>query len=145
MIGSRFNLSEWALRHRGLVLYLMLLAGVIGVLAFRSLGQSEDPPFTFKVMVVHTLWPGADAQQVSRQITDRIEEKLEELGNLESIRSYSRPGESQVFIEIGEHVPRSQVDGYLYQIRKKVVDIRHTLPAEVIGPFFNDEFGDTFG
>lgn len=145
MIGSRFNLSEWALRHRGLVLYLMLLAGVIGVLAFRSLGQSEDPPFTFKVMVVHTLWPGADAQSVSRQITDRIEEKLEELGNLESIRSYSRPGESQVFIEIGEHVPQRHVDGYLYQIRKKVADIRHTLPAEAIGPFFNDEFGDTFG
>ncbi len=145
MSASRFNLSEWALRHRGLVLYLMLLAGVTGVLAFRSLGQSEDPPFTFKVMVVHTLWPGADAQSVSRQITDRIEEKLEELGNLESIRSWSRPGESQVFIEIGEHVPQREVDDYLYQIRKKVADIRHTLPAEAIGPFFNDEFGDTFG
>ncbi len=142
---DRFNVSAWALRNRGLVLYFMVLLGVIGALSFRSLGQSEDPPFTFKLMVVNTFWPGADAETVARQITDRIEEKLQELQNIENIRSYSRPGESQVFIELGESVPRREVPEFFYQIRKKVADIRHTLPAEAIGPFFNDEFGDTFG
>jgi multidrug efflux pump len=141
----RFNLSEWALGNRGLVLYFMVLLAVIGVLSFRSLGQSEDPPFTFKVMVVRTAWPGATAEQVARQVTDRIEEKLQELATIENIRSYSRPGESQVFIEIGEVVPRADVPEVFYDIRKKVGDIRHTLPPEAIGPFFNDEFGDTFG
>lgn len=142
---SRFNLSEWALGNRGLVLYFMVLLAVIGVLSFRSLGQSEDPPFTFKVMVVRTIWPGATADQVARQVTDRIEEKLQELANIENIRSYSRPGESQVFIEIGERVRRVDVPDYFYEIRKKIGDIRHTLPPEAVGPFYNDEFGDTFG
>jgi multidrug efflux pump len=142
---DRFNLSAWALRNRGLILYFMVLLAAIGVLSFRSLGQSEDPPFTFKMMVVRTLWPGATAQEVARQVTDRIEEKLQELPDLESIRSYSRPGESQVFIEIGERVRRAAMPEIFYQIRKKVGDIRHTLPPEAIGPFFNDEFGDTFG
>jgi multidrug efflux pump len=142
---SQFNLSAWSLHNRGLVLYFMVLLAAIGVLSFRSLGQSEDPPFTFKVMVVQTMWPGASAPEVARQVTDRIEEKLQELPGLESIRSYSRPGESMVFIEIGERIPRAQVPDYFYEIRKKIGDIRHTLPAEAIGPFFNDEFGDTFG
>ncbi|MFB9066928.1 efflux RND transporter permease subunit [Pseudofulvimonas gallinarii] len=142
---SRFNLSEWALRHRGLVLYFMILVAVIGTLSFRSLGQSEDPPFTFKVMVVRTMWPGASAEEVTRQVTDRIEEKLQELSEIESIRSYSRPGESMVFVELAERLPRRDVPQAFYQIRKKIADIRHTLPAEAIGPFFNDEFGDTFG
>ncbi len=144
-MSSRFNLSAWALSNRGLVLYFMVLLAAIGVLSFRSLGQSEDPPFTFKVMVVRTAWPGATAEQVARQVTDRIEEKLQELAGIENIRSYSRPGESQVFIEIGEAVPRVDVPKVFYEIRKKVGDIRHTLPPEAIGPFYNDEFGDTFG
>ena len=142
---GRFNLSEWALRHRGLVLYFMVLVAVIGALSFRSLGQSEDPPFTFKVMVVRAMWPGASAEEVTRQLTDRIEEKLQELADVENIRSYSRPGESMVFIELAEQLPRRDVPQAFYQIRKKIGDIRHTLPAETIGPFFNDEFGDTFG
>ena len=142
---SRFNLSEWSLRNRGLVLYFMVLLGVIGALSFRALGQSEDPPFTFKFMVVQTLWPGASAQQVARQVTDRIEEKLQEIAELENIRSYSRPGESQVFVEIAEKLPASRVPDVFYEVRKKIADIRHTLPSEAVGPFFNDEFGDTFG
>ena len=142
---SRFNLSEWSLRNRGLVLYFMVLLGVLGALSFRALGQSEDPPFTFKFMVVQTLWPGASAEQVARQVTDRIEEKLQELADLENIRSYSRPGESQVFVEIAEKLPAARVPDVFYEVRKKIDDIRHTLPPEAIGPFFNDEFGDTFG
>ncbi len=140
-----FNLSEWSLHNRGLVLYFMIVLGVIGALSFRSLGQSEDPPFTFKVMVVQTYWPGATPTMVAQQVTDRIEEKLQELTDIESIRSYSRPGESLVFIELAEKLPRRGVPDVFYQIRKKIGDIRQTLPAEVVGPFFNDEFGDTFG
>jgi multidrug efflux pump len=142
---TRFNVSEWSLRNRGLVLYFMVLLGVIGALSFRALGQSEDPPFTFKFMVVQTQWPGASAEQVARQVTDRIEEKLQELADLENIRSYSRPGESQVFVEIAEKLPPGRVPDVFYEVRKKIDDIRHTLPREAIGPFFNDEFGDTFG
>ncbi len=142
---SRFNLSEWALRNRGLVVYFMVLSAVIGMLSFRGLGQSEDPPFTFKVMVVRTLWPGATAEEVARQVTDRVEEKIQEMARIENIRSYSRPGESLVFVELGESVRNADVPEMFYQLRKKVGDIRHTLPGEAIGPFLDDEFGETFG
>ncbi len=140
-----WNLSEWALRNRSLVLYIMLLSAVVGVVSFARLGQSEDPPFTFKVMVVRTLWPGASAEEVGRQVTERIERKIMETGEFLWIRSYSRPGESQVFFMAAEHMRSRDLPELFYQIRKKVSDIRHTLPQEVIGPFYNDEFGDTFG
>lgn len=142
---SGWNLSEWALRNRGLVLYAMLLLAVLGTASFVNLGQSEDPPFTFKVMVVRTLWPGATAEAVGRQVTERIERKIMETGEYMWIRSYSRPGESQVFFMAADHMRSRDLPELFYQIRKKVGDIRHTLPQEVIGPFFNDEFGDTFG
>ena len=141
----RFNLSEWALRNRSLVLYAMVVLGLIGALSYWRLGQSEDPPFTFKVMVVHTVWPGATASEVARQITDRIETKLQETGTYEAIRSYSRPGESQVFYVVRDDIRHSKIPDIFYQVRKKIGDIRHTLPPGVVGPFFNDEFGDTFG
>ncbi|HET9482991.1 MAG TPA: efflux RND transporter permease subunit [Xanthomonadales bacterium] len=142
---TRFNLSEWALRNRPVVLYFMLVLAVLGVWSYFRLGQSEDPPFTFKAMVIRTMWPGATAQEVSEQITERIETKLLETGSYEYIRSYSRPGESQVFFVSKDALPSRDIPDIWYQVRKKVSDIRHTLPPDIVGPFYNDEFGDTFG
>jgi multidrug efflux pump len=141
----RFNLSEWALRNRQMVLYLMILLAVVGALSYTKLGQSEDPPFTFKAMVIRTLWPGASAEEVARQVTDRIEKKLMETGDYERIVSFSRPGESQVTFMARDSLVSARLPELWYQIRKKIGDIRQTLPAGVQGPFFNDEFGTTFG
>ncbi|WP_256645650.1 efflux RND transporter permease subunit [Thermomonas paludicola] len=142
---GRFNLSEWALRNRALVLFMMIVLALTGAWSYRQLGQSEDPPFTFKAMVVRTLWPGATAEQVSKQVTERIEKALMSTGKYEFIRSYSRPGESQVIFMARDAMASKDVPALWYQVRKKVGDIRATLPAEVVGPFFNDEFGDTYG
>ena len=141
----RFNLSEWALRNRQMVLYLMILLAVVGALSYTKLGQSEDPPFTFKAMVIRTLWPGASAEEVARQVTDRIEKKLMETGDYERIVSFSRPGESQVTFMARDSLVSARLPELWYQIRKKIGDIRQALPAGVQGPFFNDEFGTTFG
>lgn len=140
-----FNLSAWALRNRSLVRYFMLMLALIGAFSYTKLGQSEDPPYTFKVMVVRTLWPGATAEEVSRQVTERIEKKVMETGEYRSVTSYSRPGESVVMFEAREELRSWLVPEIFYQIRKKVGDMRHTLPPDVQGPFFNDEFGTTFG
>ncbi|KAF1708412.1 efflux RND transporter permease subunit [Pseudoxanthomonas sacheonensis] len=142
---KRFNLSEWALTHRALVLYAMIVLALIGAWSYRHLGQSEDPPFTFKVMVVRTVWPGAPAEEVAKQVTERIEKALMTTGNYEYIRSYSRPGESQVMFVARDSMHSDEMPELWYQVRKKVGDIRATLPEGVVGPFFNDEFGDTFG
>ncbi len=144
-LGSGFNLSAWALSNRPLVLFFSLVMAVVGVMSYRALGQSEDPPFTFKVMVVRTMWPGATADEVARQITDRVEEKIQELPDFEFIRSYSRPGESNVFLVAKDSLPSKALPNSFYQVRKKLGDIRHTFPAGTQGPFVNDEFGDTFG
>ena len=141
----RFNLSEWALHNRGLVLYVMIALAIIGAWSYTRLGQSEDPPFTFKAMVVRTLWPGATAEEVSRQVTERIEKAVMNTGQYEFVRSYSRPGESQVIFMAKDSMRSKDIPELWYQIRKKVGDIRATLPEGVVGPFFNDEFGDTFG
>ena len=142
---KRFNLSEWALTHRALVLYAMIVLALIGAWSYRHLGQSEDPPFTFKVMVVRTVWPGAPADEVAKQVTERIEKALMTTGNYEYIRSYSRPGESQVLFVARDSMHSDEIPALWYQVRKKVGDITATLPGGVVGPFFNDEFGDTFG
>jgi multidrug efflux pump len=141
----RFNLSEWALEHQGLVLFAMIVLAVFGVLAYGKLGQSEDPPFTFKVMVIRTSWPGATARQVEEQITDKLEKGLQEAPNVDVLQSYSRPGESMIFFRMKDSAPPSAVPETWYQVRKKVGDLRPTLPAGVQGPYFNDEFGETFG
>lgn len=141
----RFNLSEWALGNRALVLFMMIALAVIGAWSYKHLGQSEDPPFTFKAMVVQAAWPGATAEQVSRQVTEPIEKALMNTGQFEFIQSYSRPGESQVIFMARDSMRSKDVPELFYQVRKKVGDIRSQLPAEVVGPFFNDEFGDTFG
>lgn len=140
-----FNLSEWALRHQPLVRYLIVALAIVGVLSYEKLGQSEDPPFTFKVMVVRTEWSGASAREVEEQLTDRIEKKLQEVPYVDTLRSYSRPGESVVLFIAKDSTPVKDVPDVFYQVRKKIGDIKGTLPAGIRGPFFNDEFGDVFG
>ncbi|WP_444919960.1 efflux RND transporter permease subunit [Microbulbifer sp. CnH-101-G] len=144
-IAMGFNLSEWALKNRPLVLYAMIVLGLLGAASYTQLGQSEDPPFTFKVMVINTLWPGASAEEVSRQITERVEKKLLETGDYQRISSFSRPGQSQVLFVARDDMHSRDIPDLWYQVRKKVSDIRHTLPLDIQGPFFNDEFGTTFG
>ena len=141
---GRFNLSSWALRHQALVVFLITLATLAGILAYTRLAQSEDPPFTFRVMVVRTLWPGATARQMQEQVTDRIGRKLQELPTIDFQRSYSRPGESMILFTMKDSAPVKEVPETWYQVRKKVGDIAATLPQGVVGPFFNDEFGDVY-
>jgi multidrug efflux pump subunit AcrB len=141
---GRFNLSAWTLRHRSLVFFVMVMVALFGMLSYSRLSQSEDPPFTFKVMVIQTYWPGADAQQVQEQVTDRISRKLQETASIDFLRSYSRPGESLIFFNVKDSAPASIVPDTWYQVRKKVGDIAAQLPPGVQGPFFNDEFGDVY-
>ena len=139
-----FNLSAWALRHQSLVFFLMAMVALFGMLSYRGLSQSEDPPFTFKVMVIQTYWPGADAKQVQEQITDRIARKLQETPLIDFLRSYSRPGESLIFFNIKDSAAAARVPETWYQVRKKVGDMSYQLPSGVQGPYFNDEFGDVY-
>ncbi|GLQ95645.1 efflux RND transporter permease subunit [Dyella mobilis] len=141
---ERFNLSAWTLRHQSLVFFLMGMIALFGLLSYKNLSQSEDPPFTFKVMVIQTYWPGASAKQVQEEVTDRIARKLQETPNIDFLRSYSRPGESLIFFNIKDSAPSSIVPETWYQVRKKVGDIAAQLPQGVQGPFFNDEFGDVY-
>jgi multidrug efflux pump subunit AcrB len=141
---SNFNLSRWALEHKSFVVYLMLITALAGILLYHKLGREEDPPFTIKTMVVKTLWPGATTLETVQQVTERIEKKLEELPNLDYLKSYSKPGESVVFVNLKDTTRAADVPDLWYQVRKKIGDIKQTLPREVVGPFFNDEFGDTY-
>ena len=143
-MSGGFNLSAWAIRHGALTRFLLVLLLGSGIWAYLQLGQKEDPDFTFRVMVVRTLWPGATAQETALQVTDRIEAKLQETPWLDFLRSYSKPGDSVVFVSLRQDIPPREVKEVFYQVRKKVGDIRHTLPEGVVGPFFNDEFGDTY-
>ena len=143
--GAGFNLSAQAIARPQLTLFFILVVALAGAAAFFQLGQREDPDFTFRAMVIRTLWPGATTEQVDRQITDRIEKKLQETPYFKWTRSYSKPGESLIVLELLDTAPAKEVPQIWYQVRKKVGDIRATLPAEVVGPFYNDEFGDVFG
>jgi len=143
-MSSGFNLSAFALRHRTLTLFFLLLATLAGVLAYATLGLKEEPEFKFKVMVVRVLWPGATAEEIEQQVTDKLERKLQDTPNLDYLRSYSRPGESVIFVNLAGSTRAKAVDDTWYQVRKKVADMAVELPAGVIGPFFNDEFGDTY-
>ena len=140
-----FNLSLWALKHPALTRYLMVVLMVLGVTAYFQLGQDEDPPFTFRAMVIRTYWPGATAQQVAEQVTDKLERTLQEAPFADKIRSYSKPGESQIIFQIKDSSKASEVANVWYTVRKKVGDMRQTLPPGVVGPFFNDDFGDVYG
>jgi len=140
-----FNLSRWALEHIPLTRYLMAALLLGGIISYNGLGQDEDPPFTFRVMVVRAIWPGATAVQMAEQVTDKLEKKLQETPYIDMIKSYSKPGETLIMLQLRESTPPRETAASWYQVRKKIGDIRPTLPAGVIGPFFNDEFGDTFG
>ncbi len=140
-----FNLSKWALDHAPLTRYLMLVLMLLGFAAYFQLGQDEDPPFTFRAMVVRTYWPGATAQQVAEQVTDKIERALQEAPYADKIRSYSKPGESQIIFQVKDSTKAADVANVWYTVRKKIGDIRQTLPGGIQGPFFNDEFGDVYG
>jgi multidrug efflux pump subunit AcrB len=142
---SGFNLSKWALDHPALTRYLMLVLMLLGFAAYFQLGQDEDPPFTFRAMVVRTYWPGATAQQVAEQVTDKIERTLQEVPYADKIRSYSKPGESQVIFQVKDVIKGADVTNTWYTVRKKIGDIRGTLPGGIQGPFFNDDFGDVYG
>ncbi len=139
------NLSLWALQHRALTLFAMLVLAGAGVWAYLGLGRAEDPPFTIKEMVIILDWPGADADETSRQVTDRIERKLQDLAHLDHTESQTQPGHAVVRVTLRDDTPPKIVGDLFYQVRKKVADIRGTLPDGVQGPYFNDEFGDTFG
>jgi multidrug efflux pump len=138
------NLSEWALRHRSMVAYLIIVLMAGGVMSYFKLGRAEDPDFTFKVMVVRTLWPGATAREVELQVTETIEKKLQEVPWVDVIRSNSKAGESLVFVILKDYAPKKEVPDAWYQVRKKIGDIKQNFPAGIQGPFLNDEFGDTF-
>ncbi|HJV81471.1 efflux RND transporter permease subunit [Noviherbaspirillum sp.] len=140
-----FNLSRWALEHIPLTRYLIVALLIGGILSYTRLGQDEDPPFTFRAMVVRAVWPGATALQMAEQVTDKLEKKLQETPYIDKIRSYSKPGETVIILQLRESTPPKDVPSAWYQVRKKIGDIRPTLPGGVVGPFFNDEFGDTYG
>jgi multidrug efflux pump subunit AcrB len=143
MIGP--NLSEWAIGRRSLVVYFMIAALLAGSLAFFSLGRNEDPAFTFRTMVVQAAWPGATLEDTVLQVTERIERRLQEVPGLDYLTSYTRPGITTIFVNLRGDTPARDVPDRWYDVRKKVGDIRHTLPDGVVGPAFNDEFGDVFG
>jgi multidrug efflux pump subunit AcrB len=140
-----FNLSRWALEHIPLTRYLIAVLLIGGALSYSSLGQDEDPPFTFRAMVVRANWPGATSLQMAEQVTDKLEKKLQETPDIDEISSYSKPGETTIILKLRESAAPKEVAQSWYQARKKIGDIRGTLPPGVQGPFFNDEFGDTYG
>lgn len=140
-----FNLSDWALRHRSFVWFLMGVCLLAGVMAYGRLGREEDPPFTIKTMVVQAMWPGATITDTLDQVTDRIEKELQQLNGLDYVRSYTTPGQTTVFVQFRDTTKPSQVQPAFYQTRKRLGDIKGQFPSGVQGPFFNDEFGDVYG
>ncbi len=140
-----FNLSDWALRHRSLVWYLMLAIVLAGGLSYTRLGRQEDPSFTIKSMVVYASWPGATVEEMTNQVTDRIERKLQELGSLDFTKSYTTSGQTTVFVNLKDDTPGRDIRGIWVEVRNKIGDIKTDLPTNVQGPFFNDQFGDVFG
>ena len=140
----RFNLSEWAITHQPLVLFMILLLGAAGAYSYFNLGRAEDPSFTIKTMIVNVAWPGATAAEMQAQVADKIEKKLQDLPYLDRVQSYSQPGVSFIQVFLTDQTPPAEVKGLWYQVRKKVGDIRGELPAGIVGPNFDDEYGDVY-
>src|ERR1043165_7539367 len=138
------NLSRWAITHQALVLFLIVIIGAAGLYSYLNLGRAEDPSFTIKVMVVNVSWPGATASEMQQQVADKIEKKLQELPYLDRIESYSQPGVSFIQVILKDTTPPAKVKDLWYQVRKKVGDIKGDLPAGIIGPNFDDEYGDVY-
>ncbi|MGF6175112.1 efflux RND transporter permease subunit [Ensifer sp. 4252] len=142
---NKFNLSDWALEHRSLVWYFMIIFAVAGAFAYLGLGREEDPSFTIKTMVIQAQWPGASAQEVTQQVTDRIEKKLQELNNLEHTRSTTTAGQTIVFVDLLPDTNAQDVKPTWSRVRNLIDDIKHEFPQGVVGPFFDDQFGDVYG
>ncbi|MGE5451843.1 MAG: efflux RND transporter permease subunit [Acidobacteriota bacterium] len=142
---QHFNVSRWALEHPSLTRYLMVVLMILGLVSYFQLGQDEDPPFAFRMMVVRAYWPGASAKEMAEQVTDKIERTLQEVPYADRIRSYTKPGESLTIFQVRDSSPPKEIPNLWYQARKKIGDMRQTLPQGVYGPFFNDEFGDVYG
>jgi multidrug efflux pump len=139
---KNFNPSVWAIEHPQMVTYLMIVIMVAGAISYLRLGRDEDPSFTYKVMVVRTLWPGASAAETESELTERLEKGLQGVPGINYLKSVTRPGESMIFVFIKETIHSKDVPAYWYQVRKKLDDMRTLLPAGVQGPFPNDDFGD---
>ncbi|WP_105385379.1 efflux RND transporter permease subunit [Neorhizobium alkalisoli] len=142
---KKFNLSDWALEHRSLVWYFMLVFVLVGTFSYLNLGREEDPNFTIKTMVINARWPGASAEEVARQVTDRIEKKLEELDSLDYVRSQTVAGQTTIFVELLPTTKARDVEPTWVRVRNMIGDIKGEFPSGVVGPFFNDRFGDVFG
>ncbi len=141
----KFNLSQWALNHRSFVAYLMIIAVIAGVVSYFRLGRSEDPTFIIKTMVVQAAWPGASVEDTLKQVTERLERKLQETDHLDFLRSYTKAGLTTIFVNLKGSASPKEVTDTWYQVRKNIGDMRHTLPTGIVGPGFNDDFGATFG
>ena len=139
------NLSEWALKKRSLVVFLMIIGVVAGVMSFMKLGRGEDPAITIRTMVVAAGWPGATVDETTKQVTERLERTLQETDYLDRLRSYTIAGQTTIFVDLKQSTPPDKIPDIWYQVRKNIGDMRHTLPQGVLGPFLNDDFGDTFG
>src|SRR5215831_12862590 len=139
------NLSEWALKQRSLSAYLMIIAVAAGIVAYLRLGRSEDPSFVIKTMVVQAAWPGASVEETVKQVTERLERQLQETPKLDFLRSFTRAGVTTIFVNLKGSATAREIPDIWYHVRKSIGDIRETLPVGIVGPFFNDEFGDTFG
>jgi multidrug efflux pump len=142
---SSFNLSDWALRHRSLVWYFMIAFMAAGLYSYLQLGRQEDPDFTIKTMVIQAQWPGASPQEMTRQVTDRIEKKLEELESLDYTKSVTVAGQTTVFVYLRDSTKASDVKPTWARVRNMIADIKGDFPQGVVGPVFNDRFGDVFG
>ena len=141
----KFNLSQWALNHRSFTIYCMIALVIAGAMSYLRLGRNEDPAFTFRTMVVFAAWPGASLNETLKLVTERLERTLQETPSLDHVESYTKAGRTTIFVTLKGETPRGKVPDIWYHVRKSVADMRHTLPAGVVGPGFNDEFGDTYG
>jgi hypothetical protein len=139
------NLTEWALNHRGLVYYFIILIFVMGILSYRQLGRMEDPDFVIRQMVVSAAWPGATAREVEEQVTDKLEKKLQDTPGLDYLKSYSRPGQAVIYVNLKEELKEEDIRPTWLEIRNQINDIKGTLPQGVVGPAFNDRFDDVYG
>src|SRR6266478_1890549 len=139
---SRFNLSAWAVAHPALILFLIAMLGAGGLFSYRSLGRAEDPSFTIKLVIVTAMWPGATAAEMQTQVADPIEKKLQELPYFDKVTTYNKPAFTAMQVAFKDNTPARDVPELFYQLRKKISDIKESLPAGLIGPSFNDEYGD---
>ena len=143
MIGP--NLSEWSLKRPSLIVFLMIIAVAAGALAFKKLGRDEDAAFTVRTMIVAAAWPGATVEETLSQVTERLERTLQETHRFDVVRSYTTAGQTTIFVDLDETTSAADIPDVWYRVRRNIGDMRGSLPAGVVGPFFNDDFGDTFG